>query len=111
MPEDPLDSVLAELAEGLLAGADWTAWQQAHPQEAQAVEQAQAIRVALSRLYATSVPLPADFEARVLAAVQADTTLLRLLDLGVAGVGQTLVELIGLLLSLLPAVPQPAPAT
>jgi hypothetical protein len=51
------------------------------------------------------VTLPADFEARLLARVRADVTLLDLLNVGLSGFGRTLLDLINMLIGLLPSGP------
>ena len=63
----------------------------------------------MRELELASIVVPAGFEARLMARLREDRTLLDLLDLGFSGLGRVLIELLDLLLSLLPApVPQPA---
>jgi hypothetical protein len=101
---------LADLAEGTLAGTEWDAWLAAHPDAAAEVEIARRVRLLMRALSEAAIVVPEGFEARLMARVREDRTLLDLLDLGVSGVGRALIELINLLLALLPA-PQPAAAS
>ena len=50
-----------------------------------------------------------EFEERLMARIREDRTLLDLLDLGLTGIGRTLIELLNLLFSLLPG-PEPTAA-
>lgn len=105
--EDDVD--LAALADGTLSGPTWDAWLAAHPEAAAEVALARRVRALLVDLHARAIPVPADFQARLLQRVHADTTLLDLLDLGLAGLGHAAFELLLLLLDLLsPAPPHPA---
>jgi len=101
---------LADLADGTLAGPEWDAWLAAHPAAAAEVAIARRVRRLLSEMSAAAIPVPEGFEARLMARIREDRTLLDLLDLGLSGVGRALIELINLLLSLLPAPQQPAAA-
>ena len=98
---------LTDLADGTLAGPEWDAWLAAHPDAAAEVAIARRVRVLMIELRATSIAVPADFEARLMQRVREDVALLDLLDLGLAGFGRTLIELINALLGVLPE-PQPA---
>jgi hypothetical protein len=100
---------LADLADGTLTGPEWETWLAGHPEAAAEVEIARRVRLLMVELRAASVEVPAGFEARLLARVREDKTLLDLLDLGLAGIGRTLIELLNALFGLFPE-PQPAPA-
>jgi hypothetical protein len=96
---------ITDLADGTLAGAEWDAWLAAYPDAAAEVALAQRVHSLVNRLRAIDYELPADFEARLLERVRADTTLLDLLDLGLSGLGRAFLELLGALFAV---VPQPA---
>ena len=98
---------LTDLADGTLAGPEWDAWLAAHPDAAAEVAIARRVRALMIELRAASVAVPADFEARLMQRVREDVALLDLLDLGLAGFGRALIELINALLGVLPE-PQPA---
>jgi hypothetical protein len=100
---------LTDLADGLLAGPEWDAWVAAHPAEAAELVIARRVRALLAELQAEAIAVPPDFEARLLARLRADATFLDLLDLGLAGLGRTFLELLALVIGLLPA-PQPQPS-
>lgn len=100
---------LAALADGTLAGPEWDAWLAANPDLAAEVEIARRVRALVGELRGVMIEVPPDFEVRLLERVRQDAALIDLLDLGLAGLGQTIVELLELLLSFLPG-PQPAPA-
>lgn len=106
-----MDNVdLTDLVDGILAGPEWDAWLAAHPAAAAEVAVARRVRAWMAELQAAAIPVPAGFEARVLAQVRADATLLNLVDLSLAGVGRALLEILALFFSLLPEAPAPAPA-
>lgn len=100
---------LTDLADGTVSGPEWEAWLAANPAAAEEVRIAQRVRALLLELQAAEIAVPADFEARLMERVRADKTLLDLFDLGLSGIGRTLLELLTLLFSLLPG-PQPQPA-
>lgn len=102
------DSTLADLADGTLGGPEWEAWLAQHPHQAAEVELARRVRALLDELRASEVEVPAGFEERLLARVREDAALRDLLDLGLAGLGRVLIDLLNALLSLLPS-PAPAP--
>jgi hypothetical protein len=105
-----MDAVnLTDLVDEVLAGPEWEAWLAAHPDAAAEVAVARQVRAWMAELQAAAIPVPAGFEARVLARVRADATLLDLVDLGLAGVGRALLEILALFFSLLPEPPAPAP--
>ena len=105
------ENILADLADGSLAGPEWDAWLANNPQSAAELAIAQRVRALLLQMGAADIPIPAGFEERLMARIRADRTVLELIDLGLTGMGQALIELINVLLSLLPApAPQPAPA-
>ena len=98
---------LADLADGTLAGPEWDAWLDAHPEAAREVEVARRVRLLLAELRAASIAVPAGFEARLMQRVREDQTLFDLLDLGLAGLGQAILEFLDAIFGMLPA-PQPA---
>ncbi len=97
---------LTELADHPPEGPEWQAWLAAHPAAAQEIEIARRVHALVARLREQTVPVPPDFEARLMERVRADTTLLDLLELSLSGMGRTLIEIINAFLGLLPA-PQP----
>jgi hypothetical protein len=105
MQLEPDDAPLTDLAEGVLAGAEWDDWLAAHPDEAAQVEIARRVRAFMTELQAMEVRVPADFERRLLARVHEDMTLLDLLDLGFGGLGYALIEFLNTLFAALPAPP------
>jgi hypothetical protein len=109
MTNDNLNVDLTDLADGALAGPEWDAWLAAHPTAAAEVAVAQRVHALVAELRLAAVDVPADFEARLMARVRQDATLLDLLELHLAGLGRVLLELINALLDLLPE-PQPVTA-
>ncbi|KPV49472.1 hypothetical protein SE17_32445 [Kouleothrix aurantiaca] len=109
MATEDFEANLADLAEGLLAGPEWDAWLAANPAAAEEVMIARRVRAFMHRLQATEIAVPDGFEERLMARIREDRTLLDLLDLGLTGIGRTLIELLNLLFSLLPG-PEPAAA-
>jgi len=99
---------LTDLADGTLSGAEWDAWLAAHPAEAAEVAIARRVRALMVELQSAAITVPPGFEARLMARVREDTTLLDLLDLGLAGLGQALLDLLDAIFGLLPI--QPAAA-
>ena len=97
------DALLTDLADGTLTGAEWEAWLQAHPEEAAEIEIARRVRRVMIELQAMDVVVPAGFEARLLARVHEDVTLLDLLDLGLGGLGYALIEFLNTLFGAFPA--------
>ena len=85
---------LVALAEGTLSGPEWDAWLAAHPAAATEVEVARRVRALVAQMRSVEVELPADFEARVLAQVRANTTALDLLEFIFLGAGRTIRELL-----------------
>lgn len=73
---------------------------------AREVEIARRVRIMLNNLRQRDVEIPADFEAKLLARVSEDVTLLNLLEVYFTGFSGTLVELINALFSFLP---EPSP--
>ena len=96
---------ITDLADDTLLGPQWDAWLASHPQAAAEVAIARRVRALVAELQ-RSVAVPAGFEARLLARVREDITVLELLELHLAGMGRALLEMVNLLLSLLPE-PQP----
>lgn len=88
---------LVALAEGALSGPEWDAWLAAHPAAAAEVEVARRVRALVAQMRSAEVELPADFEARVLAQVGANTTALDLLELIFVGAGRALREVLNVL--------------
>ncbi len=103
-PDD--DAILADLADGALAGPAWDDWLAARPLAAAELATARRVRLVLAVLEAEAITVPADFEARLRERLREDATLAALLDLGLANLGRALLEMIGVLLALLPAAPQ-----
>ena len=101
------DGILADMADGELAGPAWETWRASHPDEAAEVAAARRVRLLLAELRTVPVMLPADFEARLMERVRRDATFLDLLDLWLAGWGRVLLEVLDLLFSG-PAVRDPA---
>ena len=99
---------LTDLADETLSGPEWDAWLAAHPQAAAEVAVARRVRALMAELQSASFALPPGFEARLLARVREDVTLLELLELHLSGMGRALLEIVNVLLSLLPE-PQPLP--
>ena len=105
------DSTLADLADGTLGGPEWEARLAERPELRAEVELARRVRALMEELRSAQIEVPEGFEARLLARVREDAALRDLLDLGLAGLGRALVELLNALLSLLPsATPAPAAA-
>jgi hypothetical protein len=109
MTEDNLNLDLTDIVDGALAGAERDAWLAAHPASAAEVEIARRVHRLVAELRLVAVDVPAGFEARLMARVREDATLLDLLELHLAGLGQALLELLNALLELLPE-PQPVAA-
>lgn len=97
---------ITDLADGSLAGPEWEQWLEAHPEEAAEIEIARRVRQLMRELARTEIVVPPDFEARLLARLREDRTMLHLFDLLLVDVGGALIELINVLLSLLPTPPQ-----
>lgn len=74
---------------------------------AREVEVTRRVRALMMRLGEAEVDVPLGFEARLMARVMEDETLLGLLEVYLSGFGRALVEFINLLLDLLPQAPQP----
>jgi hypothetical protein len=110
MVDDTNNPDLTDLADGLLSGPEWDAWLLNNPAAAEEIAIARRVRALMAELRAAEIAVPADFESRLMQRVREDTALLDLLDLGLAGVGRALVELINALLGLLPAAPPASPA-
>ena len=76
-------------------------------QAAREVEIARRVRRLLLGLHQRDIEIPADFEAKLMARVSEDVTLLNLLEIYFTAFGQTLIELINALFDL---IPEPTPA-
>lgn len=106
MNDDDALSYLADLADGAQTAAEWEALLAARPDLANEIAIARKVRALLIELRTAEIAVPADFEARLFARIRADSSLLPLLDLGLAGFGRVLIELLDLIFGLLPR-PQP----
>lgn len=100
------DAILADLADEILAGGEWQAWLADRPQAAADLEIARRVRVMLAALGDEAVALPADFEARLLQRLREDATLVALLDLALAHLARTLLDLLELVMALVPTPPE-----
>lgn len=105
---------LADLAAGELEGAELRSLLSTRIAAAAEVERAarevevtRRVRALMMRLGEAEVDVPLGFEARLMARVIEDETLLGLLEVYLSGFGRALVEFINLLLGLLPQAPQP----
>lgn len=101
---------LADLVDDPAAASSWTAWLRDHPDAAAEVDAARRVRALLVELQQASIAVPADFQARLMQRIRQDATVLELVDLGLAGLGRAILELLAALFALLPA-PQPRPAS
>ena len=106
MTNDDTNINLTDLADGILSGPEWDAWLRTHPDAAAEVAIARRVRALVAELRATAVEVPADFESRLMARVRENVTLLDLLELGLAGMGRAILELLDVLFDLLPT-PRP----
>jgi len=102
------DISITDLVDAPPAGTEWEAWLATHPDLAAEIEIARRVRAFVAELRSSAIEVPADFEARLMARIRADRTLLDLLDVGLSGFGRAVMELLHLLFDLLPA---PAPAS
>jgi hypothetical protein len=64
----------------------------------------------MAELRRAEIAVPDDFQARLMARIRQDATLLHLLDFGLGGLGQAILELLAAFFAFLPA-PQPQAAT
>lgn len=71
-------------------------------QAAKEVEISRRVRLFMISLQQAEIEVPADFEAKLMARVSEDTTLMNLLDIYLSGFGRTLLELITAFLSFVP---------
>jgi anti-sigma factor RsiW len=101
---------LIDIVDGNLGELERSAWLAAHPELAVEVANALRVRALLKQLQAAEIAVPAGFEARLLAQISADTTLLDLLDLCLSGAGRAALELLSLFFALAPASAAPAQA-
>ena len=97
--------LLADLVDGIRVDPEVGAWLARHPEVAAEVAIARRVRVLVNELRDVSIAVPADFEARLMARVRQDQTLLDLLELALAGAGRALVEVLTILMGLLPQQP------
>lgn len=89
-----------DIADGELSGPEWEAWVADRPGSAEEIELARRVHDLLIRLQQAEITLPANFEARLLERVRADTTLLDLLDAWFLGVGRALIEILDMVFGL-----------
>lgn len=109
---------LTDLANEELAGEDLRNLLAARIASAEEIERAareveisRRIRLLMEDLRQAEIEVPADFEAKLMARVGEDATLLSLLEVYLTGFGQTLIELLNALFSLFPEPSTPeAPA-
>ncbi len=99
--DDNID--LVALADGFLGGSEWEVWLAAHPEAAAEVAMMRRVRALVMQLRSLEVIVPEDFEARVMARVRSNTTLLDLLELSFSSVGRAFFEVLNLVFGLLPA--------
>ncbi len=78
---------------------------------AQEVEISRRVRLFMIRLREAEIEVPADFEAKLMARVSKDATLLNLLEIYLFGFGRTLIELVNALFSFVPESKVSEPAT
>lgn len=71
-------------------------------QAAQEVEISRRVRLFMESLRQAEIEVPEDFEAKLMARVSEDATLLSLLEIYLSGFGRTLIELVNILFSLFP---------
>lgn len=112
MDETTIDQ-LTTFVEGEIGGPEWEAWSAANPELAREVLIARRVRVLVSRMQAAEMAVPVGFEARLMARIREDATLLDLLELWFNGVGRLLVDLLNVIFDLLPdgtATPRPMAA-
>ncbi len=105
---------LADLANEHLAGEDLRTTLATRIESAETIERAAAeveisrrVRLLMINLRQAEIEVPADFEAKLMARISEDATLLYLLEFYLTVFGQTLVELINVLFSLFPESPTP----
>ena len=101
---------LTDLADEGADADQWAAWLRDHADAATEVEVARRVRVVLLQMQAAHIPLPADFQARLMRRLREDTTVMHLTDLGLSAFAQAILELVAAFFSLLPA-PPPRTAT
>lgn len=89
-----------DIADGTLTGPEWEAWLTDHPGSDEQIEIARRVRALLLRLQEAEITLPPGFEARLIERIQADTTLLDLLDAWFLGVGRAIIEILDLIFGL-----------
>ena len=112
-PEDWLTDLAGEDLTGAELRAALQARLQSEEEVAQAaleVETARRVHLLMARLQEAEIEVPEGFEARLMARVHNDRTLLELLELYLAGFGLALVELINALLSLIGTTEEPRAA-
>lgn len=83
-------------------GPEWAAWVEANPELAAEVVVARRVRQLLEELRSADLVGPANFEARVLARCQRDTSILELFDLGFFKSAQALMDLFAAIFALAP---------
>lgn len=105
----PDDTTITDIVDGILSGPEWDAWLAANPEAAAEVQIARRVRALMEELRAASIEAPEGFEARLIARVRQDATLLDLFDLGFVGISRVVFELLEALFAFFPP-PQPQPA-
>lgn len=104
---DSPEHIVTDLADGVLSGPEWERWLAEHPAAADELAIVQRVQALMETLQTAEVAVPAGFEARLRARIQADSTARDLLDLGLSGVGRVVLELLALLFA---AIPEPTAA-
>ena len=95
-----------DIADGVLTGPELEAWLASNPKLVEEVELARKVRQLLQTLHEAEFIVPEGFEERVLERIRQDRTFIDLIDLGLSGIGRTIIELLALIFGLLPQ-PQP----
>jgi anti-sigma factor RsiW len=103
-------NTLTAIIDGGLGEPERSAWLAAHPELAIEAANALRVRALLRQLAAAELAVPVGFEARLLARISADKTLLDLLDLCLSGAGRAALELLNLFFALAPGAPEQATA-
>lgn len=98
----------AEFAERSPMDSSWDRLAADDPQLAAEAALAAAVHQVMTALGTRQIAVPADFEARLMARLREDKTLLDLLNVGVTGFSHALLDLLNIVFGLLPA-SAPAP--
>ncbi|GAC1354848.1 MAG: hypothetical protein NVSMB42_12910 [Herpetosiphon sp.] len=97
----PSEPTIADIVDGTVDAATADRWLSQHPEQASEVLVARRVANLMLEVRLASLDVPADFEARLIARLHDDRTLVDLLDLGLGGTVRTLLELLDLLFGLL----------